>query len=116
MPKTRLKQLEVSEVSLVDAGANQHANVMLYKNRDGKPGGKEQPGAGQEEHSKSGLRKFFSAIGKALNIPDEDVESAADSIEKADTFNQKMDERKKAGLWMKYGTSAMPWKAAWEVS
>lgn len=93
MAKTKLKQLEVDEVSLVDAGANQHAHVMLYKNRDGKPG---RAGASVDKADKqmSGLRKLFSAIGKALNIPDEEIESAADSIEKADTFSQKMEERK----------------------
>ena len=84
MAKTKLKQLEVDEVSLVDAGANQGAHVKLYKNRDGKPGEGFVPG--QEEKTRSGLRKLFSAIGKALNIPDDDIESAADSIEKADTF------------------------------
>ena len=31
MAKTKLKDLEVTEVSLVDAGANQHAHVTLYK-------------------------------------------------------------------------------------
>lgn len=92
MAKTKLKQLEVDEVSLVDAGANQGAHVKLYKNRDGKPGEGLVPG--QEEKHRSGLRKLFSAIGKALNIPDDDIESAADSIEKADTFKQKMEERK----------------------
>lgn len=90
MAKTKLTHLDVNEVSMVDAGANQHAHVMLYKNRDGKvPEGTEQ-----QEPAKSGLRKLFSAIGKALNISQEDVDSAMDSIEKADTFSQKMEERK----------------------
>lgn len=37
MAKTKLKDLEVTEVSLVDAGANQHAHVALYKRNGGKP-------------------------------------------------------------------------------
>lgn len=41
MAKTKLKDLEVTEVSLVDAGANQHAHVALYKRNGGKP--EEQP-------------------------------------------------------------------------
>lgn len=90
MAKTKLTHLDVNEVSMVDAGANQHAHVMLYKNRDGKvPEDTEQ-----QEPAKSGLRKLFSAIGKALNVSQEDVDSAMDSIEKADTFSQKMEERK----------------------
>ena len=35
MAKTKLKDLEVTEVSLVDAGANQHAHVALYKRNGG---------------------------------------------------------------------------------
>ena len=106
MAKTKLKQLEVDEVSLVDAGANQGAHVKLYKNRDGKPGEGFVPG--QEEKTRSGLRKLFSAIGKALNIPDDDIESAADSIEKADNGSC-------AGSQTRSGMCAMRWKAAWGV-
>lgn len=94
MAKTKLKDLEVTEVSLVDAGANQHAHVALYKRNGGKP--EEQP-AGQEPgqtRAKSGLHKFFSAIGKALKLDQADIDSAVADIEKADTFNDKMEERK----------------------
>ena len=94
MAKTKLKDLEVTEVSLVDAGANQHAHVTLYKRDGGKPG--DHP-AGQEPEqaqAKSGLHKFFSAIGKALKLDQTEIDSAVASIEKADTFNQKMEERK----------------------
>lgn len=89
--KTKLTQLEVEEVSLVDAGANQHAHVMLFKNKAGKPG---QAPQGQQEKPETGIRKLFSAIGKALNIPAEDVNSAIEDIEKADTFSEKMAQRK----------------------
>ena len=94
MAKTKLKNLEVTEVSLVDAGANQHAHVALYKRDGGKP---EEHPAGQEPEqapAKSGLHKFFSAIGKALKLDQADIDSAVADIEKADTFNQKMEERK----------------------
>lgn len=94
MAKTKLKDLEVTEVSLVDAGANQHAHVALYKRNGGKP--EEQP-TGQEPGqapAKSGLHKFFSAIGKALKLDQADIDSAVADIEKADTFNDKMEERK----------------------
>ena len=94
MAKTKLKDLEVTEVSLVDAGANQHAHVALYKRNGGKP---EEQSAGQEPGqtpAKSGLHKFFSAIGKALKLDQADIDSAVADIEKADTFNDKMEERK----------------------
>lgn len=94
MAKTKLKDLEVTEVSLVDAGANQHAHVTLYKRNGGKP--EEQPTGQNPEQApaKSGLHKFFSAIGKALKLDQADVDSAVADIEKADTFNDKMEERK----------------------
>ena len=58
MAKTKLKDLEVTEVSLVDAGANQHAHVALYKRNGGKP--EEQPTGQNPEQApaKSGLHKF----------------------------------------------------------
>lgn len=90
MAKTKLKDLEVDEVSLVDAGANQHAHVKLYKRHDGKA----QEGEKQEQPAKSGLRKLFSAIGKALNVSQEDIDNAVSDIEKANTFAEKMEERK----------------------
>lgn len=94
MAKTKLKDLEVTEVSLVDAGANQHAHVALYKRNGGKP--EEQPTGQNPEQTpaKSGLHKFFSAIGKALKLDQADIDSAVADIEKADTFNDKMEERK----------------------
>lgn len=94
MAKTKLKDLEVTEVSLVDAGANQHAHVTLYKRNGGKP--EEQPTGQNPEQApaKSGLHKFFSAIGKALKLDQADIDSAVADIEKADTFNDKMEERK----------------------
>ena len=94
MAKTKLKDLEVTEVSLVDAGANQHAHVALYKRNGGKP--EEQPTGQNPEQApaKSDLHKFFSAIGKALKLDQADVDSAVADIEKADTFNDKMEERK----------------------
>ena len=94
MAKTTLKDLEVTEVSLVDAGANQHAHVALYKRNGGKP--EEQPTGQNPEQApaKSGLHKFFSAIGKALKLDQADIDSAVADIEKADTFNDKMEERK----------------------
>lgn len=94
MAKTKLKDLEVTEVSLVDAGANQHAHVALYKRNGGKP--EEQPTGQNPEQApaKSGLHKFFSAIGKALKLDQTDIDSAVADIEKADTFNDKMEERK----------------------
>lgn len=78
MAKTKLKDLEVTEVSLVDAGANQHAHVALYKRNGGKP--EEQPTGQNPEQApaKSGLHKFFSAIGKALKLDQATIDSAVE--------------------------------------
>lgn len=94
MAKTKLKDLEVTEVSLVDAGANQHAHVTLYKRNGGKPEEKPTGQNPEQTPAKSGLHKFFSAIGKALKLDQADIDSAVADIEKADTFNDKMEERK----------------------
>ena len=48
----------------------------------------------EQTPAKSGLHKFFSAIGKALKLDQADIDSAVADIEKADTFNDKMEERK----------------------
>ena len=36
---TKLKDLKITKVDFVDTGANPKANVLLYKNKDGIPGG-----------------------------------------------------------------------------
>ena len=113
MAKTKLKDLEVTEVSLVDAGANQHAHVALYKRNGGKP--EEQPTGQNPEQApaKSGLHKFFSAIGKALKLDQADIDSAVADIEKADTFNDKMEERN--GHWASRGIVSViiGWRSAY---
>ena len=88
----KLKQLVVDEVSLVDAGANQHAHVTLWKRKDGGAEGGEP--AQPAEKPQSALRKFFSFFGRAASMTDADIDEAVASIEKADTFDEKLQERK----------------------
>jgi hypothetical protein len=91
---TKLKDLKITKVDFVDAGANPKANVMLYKNESGVPGEKQtKPEAAKHE---SVLKKFVSAIGKAVGLKPEEIDATVEEIEKggAETFGDKLAERK----------------------
>ncbi len=77
---TKLKDLKVTKVDFVDVGANQDAHIMLYKRADDKPVS-EQPE--EPEPKESALKRFLSAIGKALSIEQADIDSATEEIEKS---------------------------------
>jgi len=97
----KLKDLKITKVDFVEAGANPEANILLFKSKDGTPGAKstEPPAAKGGEKSESPVKKFFSAIAKALGIAeDEHVGEAIEVIAKgyeAATFGEKMDEQKR---------------------
>ena len=97
----KLKDLKITKVDFVEAGANPEANILLFKSKDGTPGTKssEPPTAKGGEKSESPVKKFFSAIAKALGIAeDEHVGEAIEQIAKgyeAATFGEKMDEQKR---------------------
>lgn len=96
---TKLKDLKITKVDFVDAGANPNANVLLYKNKAGIPGGSaaEVPEQEVAEEHKQGsvLKRFFSAIGKAVGMKPEEIETAVEEIEKggAQTFGEQLKER-----------------------
>jgi len=98
---SKLKDLKITKVDFVEAGANPEANILLYKSKDGAPETKssEPPIAKGGEKSESPVKKFFSAIAKALGIAeDEHVGEALEQIAKgyeAATFGEKMDEQKR---------------------
>lgn len=99
---TKLKDLKITKVDFVDAGANPEANVLLYKNKDGIPGesagqehGKEGVEGAEEPKKGSVLKRFFSAIGKAVGMKPEEIDTAVEEIEKsgAQTFGEKLKEQ-----------------------
>lgn len=99
---TKLKDLKITKVDFVDAGANPKANVVLYKNKDGIPGGstaevqEQNVTEGAEDHKQgSVLKRFFSAIGKAVGMKPEEIDTAVEAIEKggAQTFGEQLRER-----------------------
>lgn len=91
---TKLKDLKITKVDFVDKGANPKANIMLYKNESGKPGGEPS----HEEHPKheNVLKRFVAAIGKIAGMKPEEIDATVEEIEKggAETFGEKLAERK----------------------
>jgi hypothetical protein len=115
---TKLKDLKVTKVAFVEAGANPKADILLFKSKDGKPGKtketgntedpKEDPekangkvkadskdidGKDKGETKKSLAKRLFNSIAKAHKIEDSKVEEVTKGT--AETFGQKMDERQK---------------------
>lgn len=97
----KLKDLKITKVDFVEAGANPEANILLFKSKDGSPGAKssEPHAAKGGEKSESPVKKFFTAIAKAMGIANDDkIGQAIEEITKgyeASTFGEKMDEQKR---------------------
>jgi hypothetical protein len=96
---SKLKDLKITKVDFVEAGANPEANILLFKNKEGAPAVKSTgESAKGGEKSEGAVKKFFSAIAKALGIGDENVDQAIEEIAKgyeATTFGEKMNEQKR---------------------
>ncbi len=95
---TKLKDLKVTKVDFVDAGANPGANIMIYKNKDGAP-----PAAGAENNPdtpggkpENAFKRVLTAVAKALGIDDEkEIDETLGTLAKgreAESFNDKMQE------------------------
>lgn len=88
---SKLKDLQVTKVDFVDAGANPEANIMLFKRAE------EAPPAGDEAPAQGGgiFHRIVSAIAKAMGATDAQVDAAVEEIAKGDatTFGEKMVER-----------------------
>jgi hypothetical protein len=72
----RLKVLRLDTVGFVDAGANQLADIMIWKRAPEQGAGTEGPGVVDTEEA-TGLRKFLRVVGAALHMPSDLVEEAA---------------------------------------
>lgn len=94
----KLKDLKVTKVDFVDAGANPGANIMIYKNKDGAP-----PAAGAENNPdtpggkpENAFKRVLTAVAKALGIDDEkEIDETLGTLAKgreAESFNEKMQE------------------------
>lgn len=93
--RAKLKDLRITKVDFVDAGANPNATVLLYKHKDQAP--PQIPTEGGEK-SEGMFKQLFTAIVKGLGLKDEHVNEAIKEISKsyeAATFDEKLDEMKR---------------------
>lgn len=90
---TKLKNLNVKKVDFVDEGANQQADIKLFKRRDGEgePSTQKEPA----------LKRFIAAFAKMAGLYDEamgEISQNSDvTVEKGNsqTFGEKMTEVKR---------------------
>lgn len=82
---TKLKDLKITKVDFVDAGANQQADVLLFKNKEG------APKAPEAEQPQSRMKRFLASImsvAKREGIEQTEIEEIAKGCE-AETFDDK---------------------------
>lgn len=95
---TKLKDLEVTKVDFVNAGANQRADIKLFKKKAPVlpvPADTADQEAVKAEISGPALKRFFYAIGKKLGISMDVMEVQPEEVKKgeaAHTFGEKMTE------------------------
>jgi hypothetical protein len=89
---TKLKNLKITKVDFVDEGANPDAHIRLLKSKSGEG----QPVGEDSEKGTGVLKRFFAAIGKAVGISQDEIDSAFEEIQKSDavSFNEKFNEAK----------------------
>lgn len=93
----KLKDLKVTKVDFVDAGANPGANILIYKNKEGAP----TAGTGKNPDTPGGkpenaFKRVLTAVAKALGIEDDkEIDETLGALAKgreAESFNDKMRE------------------------
>lgn len=88
---SKLKDLQVTKVDFVDAGANPEANIMLFKRKP------EQAAAVAKPQQKAAgfLHSVVAAIAKSVGATEEQIDAAVEEIAKGDatTFGDKMIQR-----------------------
>lgn len=91
---TKLKGLKVKKIDFVDQGANQDANIMLFKRKDGVPEVDPKENDGGEKGNV--WKRMFTAIAKFAGVKPEEISSAMEEIEKgsSETFAEKIAQRK----------------------
>lgn len=91
---TKLKNLVVSKVDFVDAGANQGADIKLFKRKESEVSKESIP-------HESVWKKFMRAVGKKVGIDDGEIDTMISSTEEvqkgnSQTFGEKMTEVKRS--------------------
>lgn len=88
---TKLKNLSISKVAVVDEGANPDAHIRMMKRKDAE----DQPADGENGKSTGNIfKKLFDFIGKAAGMDQEEIDSAVEEIQKGDStsFSEKINE------------------------
>lgn len=80
----KLKDLLITKVDFVDAGANQRANILITK--------KAQEG-GENMDKENPVKKFLSTIADKLGLKENEVADSIAEISKAKTFDEAFDEQ-----------------------
>lgn len=87
----QLKDLKVTKIDFVDAGANPEANIVLFKRKA------EEAAAEPKPQATTGgfFRSVIAAIAKSIGATEEQVDAAMEEIAKGDavTFGDKMAQR-----------------------
>lgn len=76
---TELKNLQITKVDFVDAGANQRANIVICKKDDTTKGGEN---VDKTQNDKNPVTKFISAIAKVIGIGEDETKEAIADIAK----------------------------------
>ena len=88
---TKLKNISISKVAVVDEGENPDAHIRMMKRKDAE----DQPADGENGKSTGNIfKKLFDFIGKAAGMDQEEIDSAVEEIQKGDStsFSGKINE------------------------
>lgn len=83
-----LKHLRIGEVSLVDAGANPGANVLIWKRRDGPPQPSGDPPVKKHGGKPSLLQRVLKTLGLIIEVPEETPNTFTEELEERNEWRQ----------------------------
>ena len=89
---SKLKDLQVTKVDFVDAGANPEANIVLFKRKPEEAAAETKP---QQKAGTGFLHSVIAAIAKSVGATEDQIDAAVEEIAKSDaeTFGEKMVQR-----------------------
>ena len=89
---SKLKDLQVTKVDFVDAGANPEANIVLFKRKPEEAAADAKP---QQRAGGGFLHSVIAAIAKSVGATEAQIDAAMEEIAKSDaeTFGEKMVQR-----------------------
>ena len=78
---TKLKDLKIKKVDFVDAGANQQADVLIFKNKDGIPATPQKP---EQQNILKRVLASIMAVAKKEGIEQTEIEEITKGCEKSE--------------------------------